>query len=512
MKRMLSLILALVLALSMFSVCAQAETADTQVERGGTLRIGKTNKLTGFDPSKTSSRNEDGYAYYLIFETLITFDAQGNYAPGLATNWYFSDDGTAMFLELRQGVAFHDGEPFNAEAVKANLDWSTNPDTGHVYLKSELNNIASTEVVDEYTVKINLSTVDAALPSVFTNICGLMLAPDSLGRKDMNTNPVGTGAFKLEEYVEGDHIYLTANGNYWDVGADGNPLPYLDRMEIYIMTDDSVKTINLQTGDIDMVDYHSSGNSIMKTMEMTDVATVMTNNRSTYFLCFNLNDERYANPLVRQAVSYAVNRAELIEVCLEGYGVLEAFDATPDQWFYSDYNPYTYDPAKAKALLAEAGYTDGITIQLSYISREPDATMCQLLQEQFKASGITLELDPLERLAWIEKIKTNRSGEMGIGVIAIQGLDPNQQYNSTLAYCDPARVTDIQQQLLSAKNTFDQTARKAILVEYQKEYLDQALYVIMGQYPRYSSYTNQLNGITYNPNGTFNLKAAWLSK
>lgn len=111
------------------------------------------------------------------------------------------------------------------------MDYNTNPDTGHVYLTSELGNIVSTEVIDEYTVKINLSTVDAALPSVFTNICGLMLAPSTLGAEDMAIHPVGTGAFKLEEYVEGDHIFLTAYENYWDKGADGQALPYLDRVE-----------------------------------------------------------------------------------------------------------------------------------------------------------------------------------------------------------------------------------------------------------------------------------------
>lgn len=204
------------------------------------------------------------------------------------------------------------------------MDYNTNPDTGHVYLTSELGNIVSTEVIDEYTVKINLSTVDAALPSVFTNICGLMLAPSTLGAEDMAIHPVGTGAFKLEEYVEGDHIFLTAYENYWDKGADGQALPYLNRVEIYIMGDDSVRTINLQTGDIDMVDYHLSGNSIMKAMDMSNVITVMTNNRSTYFLSFNLNDECMGKALVRQAVSYAVNREELIEVCLEGFGVVDA--------------------------------------------------------------------------------------------------------------------------------------------------------------------------------------------
>lgn len=101
---------------------------------------------------------------------------------------------------------------------------------------------------------------------------------------------------------------------------------------------------------------------------------------------------------------------------------------------------------------------------------------------------------------------------MGIGVIAIQGLDPNQQYNSTLAYCDPKHVTEIQELLLSAKNVSDIEARTAIFHQYQQEYLDSALYVILGQYPRFISYANNISGIVFNPNGTFNLGAAYITQ
>ena len=507
MKKLLSLFLVLVLCLSLMAPAL----AEAPV-RGGSLTIAKTNKLTSFNPATTSSRNEDGYIYYMVFDTLISFDEAGNLAPKLATSWETLEDGLIFTLKLRDDVTFHDGTPFNAEAVKANLDWAIAEDTGHVYKTSELGNIVSIDVVDESTVNVNLAKPDAALPSVFTNICGLMLSPASLASGDIVTNACGTGPFKLKEYVQGDHVTLVRNENYYLKGEDGESLPYLDEVVFRLMSDDSVKTINLQTGDIDMVDYHSSANSISKSMEMDNLITVMTNNRQTYFMCFNLNDEKLNNPLIRQAMSFAVNREEIMEVCLEGYGVVEAFDATPDQWFYSDYNPYTYNPEKAKELLAEAGYPDGITIKLSYIAREPDATMCQLIQEQVKASGITLELEPLERLAWIDLIKDKRSGEMGIGVIAIQGLDPNQQYNSTLAYCDPKHVTEIQELLLSAKNVSDIEARTAIFHQYQQEYLDSALYVILGQYPRFISYANNISGIVFNPNGTFNLGAAYITQ
>ena len=163
------------------------------------------------------------------------------------------------------------------------------------------------------------------MPSVFTNICGLMLSPASLASGDIVTNACGTGPFKLKEYVQGDHVTLVRNENYYLKGEDGESLPYLDEVVCRLMSDDSVKTINLQTGDIDMVDYHSSANSISKSMEMDNLITVMTNNRQTYFMCFNLNDEKLNNPLIRQAMSFAVNREEIMSGRLRRCGSLRRY-------------------------------------------------------------------------------------------------------------------------------------------------------------------------------------------
>ena len=145
MKKLLSLFLVLVLCLSLMAPAL----AEAPV-RGGSLTIAKTNKLTSFNPATTSSRNEDGYIYYMVFDTLISFDEAGNLAPKLATSWETSEDGLIFTLKLRDDVTFHDGTPFNAEAVKANLDWAIAEDTGHVYKTSELGNIVSIDVGATY--------------------------------------------------------------------------------------------------------------------------------------------------------------------------------------------------------------------------------------------------------------------------------------------------------------------------------------------------------------------------
>lgn len=489
-----------------------AAPAAAKIVRGGSITVAKSNKMTTLNPTKTNTKVEDGYVFYQIFDALIGFDEKGSPIPALAKDWEFSQDGLALTMNLAEGVKFHDGNVFNAEAVKTNLDWFLSDECGHVYRDSDLSSIDSVEVLDDYKVKVNLKTPDAALLSVFSGICGMMMSPESIKSGNLAVEAVGTGPFKLSEYVEGDHITLVKNENYYKKGEDGQPLPYLDKITFRIMTDDSVKTTNLQSGDVDAVDYHSSTNSIMKAQSMDQLKTVMAPNRDTYFMCFNLNDPKLDNVKVRQAFSYAVNREELMEVVLEGIGVVEAFDAAPDQWFYSDYNPYSYDPEKAKALLKEAGYPDGITIKLSNIAREPDNTFVQLIQEQVKASGIRLEIEAMERLAWIDLIRTNRSGEMGIGVIAIQGLDPNTQYNSTQVYLEPTKIEEYKKLLLSAKATYDLEKRKSIFAEYQKVYLDNALHVFLGQRPRYTSFNTKLNDTALRPNGAVYFEYVWLNK
>lgn len=514
MKKVLALLFIAVMLLSAIPM-GTAQEATSTVTRGGELVIAKSNKMTTFYPPHTNTRVEDGYVYFQIFETLLTYDTSGNIVPCLATEWNFSEDNLHLTFTLRDDVKFHDGTDFNADAVKYILDWYTNPDCAHVYYDRELAYIESIDKVDDYTICINFTKSDAAILSSMAGICGIMLSPASLetyGVEGLAVRAVGTGPFMLEEYVEGDHVTLVRNENYYLIGEDGESLPYLDKLTFRIMTDDSVKTTNLQSGDIDMVDYHSSTNSVMKAQSMAHLTTVQAPNRETYFMCFNLNDEMLANKLVRQAVSYAVNRQELLDVVLEGIGILEPFDTAAEQWYYSDYTPYTYDPEKAKELLTEAGYPDGVTITLSYIAREPDNTMVQLIQEQVKASNITLELESMERLAWIEKIRTNRAGQMGIGVIAIQGLDPNLQLGSTLVYLEQSKIQYYLDLLASAKDVTDQEARKAIIAQFQKEYLDDALHVILGQKPRYVSFTSRLQNMTFLPFGAAMYKYAWLTE
>ncbi len=488
-----------------------SETATSNVVRGGTITIGKTADVATMNFITETHADIDFLKQ--MFEPLVGIDSSGNFIPKLATSWDVAADNLSIVFHLRQGVKFHDDTDFNADAVKKNLDYKMDPMNNYVWFASDLDTIKSVDVIDTNTVKINLTQPDSALFSVLTYLSGYMISPASLeqGADYLNTHAVGTGPFMLSEFVPGDHITMVANPNYYEMDADGKPLPYLDKIIYRIMKDDSVKTANLQSGDIDAVDYNLTVNSTKQLQDMEGITTIMSPYAQTYFVAFNQNDPMLSNVKVRQAISYAVNRDELMDTVFEGLALVEPFDALPEQWFYSDYTPYKYDPDKAKQLLSEAGYPNGIDVTISNIAREPDNTIVQLLQQQLIASNINLNIDTLDRNAWIDLIKTNRGGQLATGVVGIQWLDPTWQYDGLLSYVDPKYTTDLRNLLNSSKNTFDQTQRKAILAQFQKQYLDKAIYAILGSKQRNISYnSNKVQDIAVFPSGDIDLKNVWI--
>lgn len=511
MKKWLSLLLTVILFLSSTTVFAEAAESP-QVKRGGILTVPKTNALTSLDPTRsTAFAAEDGIVLMQIYETLLDFDENNNLCGRLAERFEVSDDNTVITFYLRQDVTFHDGEKFNAEAVKANIDWIISEECAHPSYAAELTAIVGCEVIDEYTCRLILSKPDATVLPALANQPGVMQSPKTIAEKTSAVAPAGTGPFRLKTHVEGAYVYLEANPDYYRNGVDGKPLPYLDEVHIIQMNDDSVKSANLRSGDLDGLDYHSSTYSLIKAESWGNMNTIQFPYASNYFISFNLNNPILDNELVRKAISFAVNRQQVIDVVLEGYGIITPFVGQPHQWYYSDYSPYTYDLEKAKALLAEAGYADGLELTLSYIAREPDATMCQLLQAQLKEVGITVKLEALERLAWIDLIRTQHGGELGFGVLGNNGMDPSRQYNSTTNYLEPTKVQHLKDLVAPAKETFVQAERKPILDAYQKAYLDGAYHVFVAQKPNYTSFRKGVEGLKVFWLAALDFSEVWLN-
>src|SRR6266481_3227935 len=224
--------------------------ADTP-KKGGTLRVGFYIEAATMDPHFSGSKI-DRQVYHNIYEPLVTLDVKLGIKPGLAESWQQPDPKT-LILRLRRGVKFHDGTDFNAEAVRFNFNrMKTEPKSVR---KGEVASIESVDVVDAYTVKINLRRPDAALLATLTDRAGMMLSPKVAQERgpelERNAKGAGTGPFEFVEWVKDDHLLIKRNEGYWNKQGG----PYLDRIRYRPIPDDTVKLQSLQAGEIDVIDY-----------------------------------------------------------------------------------------------------------------------------------------------------------------------------------------------------------------------------------------------------------------
>ena len=359
------------------------------------------------------------WVYSNILETLITLSPDMEIQPRLATSWEFIEDNRLRFT-LRDDVTFHDGTPFNAEAVKFTWERGFNPDAPGRWA-SLAGPFQAVEIVDEYTVDI--VTTQAYGPLLYTMtmpFTGIVSpsAVEALG-DGFSRAPVGTGPFKFVEWRANDRVVLEANEDYW------RGRPELDRVIFRTVPEEGSRMLSLQTGEADMVLMPSP----------TDIATLETNPEfevyeaegvGVFYLGFNVTEAPTDNILVRQALHHAIDRSLLVEAVLEGGGTLATSVVSPPVFGYSDQHLdelYPYDPERAIALLEEAGYVrgadgmfadaDGTPLVLSVLPSNgrslKDLEIAEVLQEFFRQVGVGAELDVYE---WATTFEIMRGAEL----------------------------------------------------------------------------------------------------
>lgn len=313
------------------------------------------------DPAKHSNFSTANVLMHL-YDALVTRDEKGEFKPALALSWSNPDPTTWQF-KLRKGVRFHDGEEFDAEAVKFTFDRALDPATKAPYF-SRISAIKKVEVVDKYTVNFKTATpfptmlfslYEAAFPALIVPPKYLKEnGPDALARK-----AVGTGAYRLVEWVKDDRVVMEANPDYWGVA------PKIKKIVWRPVSEPRTRIAELKRGGVDIAENIPPG----EIKSLNGGATKVINIPSD-FLFFFAFDTLKPGPLqdkrVRQAINYAVNVDAIQQAILEGTGQRVVVSLPRDAFGYpAGMQPYPYDPAKARQLLAEAGYPNGFTIPLT---------------------------------------------------------------------------------------------------------------------------------------------------
>ena len=300
-----------------------------------------------------------------IYEGLL------DYAPGstevvpvLATEWEASPDGLEWTFKLRQGVKFHDGTDFNAEAVKINFDrWRNTSDPLHVggefpyysYMFGgfdEASNIQDVIVVDDYTVKFVLKNIQASFLQDIAMVPFAIASPKALQENPerLNDHPVGTGPFRFVSWTKGDRIVLEANPDYW------GGKPAIDRLIYRSIPDNNARLVALQAGELDVMDGVEP--AFLPTIQATGQFDIIERPPMNIgYLAFNTQKPPFDNVLIRRAINHAINKEELNTAFYGGMGIPAVSPLPPSVWGHNPNVPkYEYDPEKAKELLAQAGY------------------------------------------------------------------------------------------------------------------------------------------------------------
>ncbi len=374
---------------------ATSVPAAPAIVRGGTLRIGLANDLTTMDPH-LSTAYVDRIVYQSIYSPLVRLEKDLTIKPELAEKWEYTDPTTLVF-SLRKGVKFHDGTDFNAKAVKINFDRMMNPDTKSLRA-SEIASVKEVQIVDDYTVRLILKAPNAALLSVLSDRAGMIISPAAIEKygKDLARNPVGTGPFSFVEWVTGDHLTVKKFDGYYEKGADGSALPYLDQVIFKGIPDGTVRLTALKTGTIEMVDAPDA----------KDVPSLKAGKDPVYDQVPGLGYQgielNHANaPFdkleARQAVAYSVDFAAITKNILFDTATPGQGPIPPSSWAYdSKVNIFKRDPAIAKELLTKAGFTLPVKFPAMVTNDPQNLLIGQALKEQLAEGGFDMQIQQLD--------------------------------------------------------------------------------------------------------------------
>ncbi len=453
---------------------------------GGTIIHGRGGDSVGLDPSHETDGESLNVARN-IFDTLVRYKEESTeIEPALATSWEISPDGLVYTFKLRQGVKFHDGTPFNAEAVVFSFDRQLNPDkypelkeTGpyKYWLGMSMGDIVkSVEAVDEFTVRFTLKRREAPFLANLGMHFASIVSPTALKKLtvDFTRHPVGTGPFKFVEWIKDDRIVLEANPDYWD------GRPYLDKVIFRAIPDNTTRLLELKSGAIDVMVFPNPED--IKLIEADPNFKVLRQpGMNIGYLAMHTEKKPFDNVKVRRAINHAINKKAIVDTIYEGLGTVAKNPLPPILWGYNDQiQDYEYDPNKAKELLKEAGYPDGFetTLWALPVPRpyNPNGQkVAEAIQADLQKVGIRARIISYEWGTYLEKLEQGEHDMALFGWFGDNGDPDNFLY--ILLDKDSAKIPaqniafykndQVHELLIKAKETFDQKEREKLYQQAQ---------------------------------------------
>jgi peptide/nickel transport system substrate-binding protein len=424
--RVLNRLLAFAAALSLSAALAQGAPPQSS------FVLGMSAETATFYPPGTGGLFERN-SFLQIFDSLMHRQADGTVVPRIATAWE-SVDATTWRFTIRQGVTFTNGEVLDANTVKESIDLYRAPES---VVASRYRSIVEVVAVDDQTVEIHTSVPDPFLPNALTDNAFILPTKylAEVGKEQFASKPIGSGPYLLSDWVRGDRIVFSANPDYWN-GVAG-----IQQVIWRSIPEPSSRVAALQNGEVDLI-WEIPAIQV-PLLERTPGVQVQSgpSPRAVYIGLWPDSPVAGGEPLrdvrVRQALNYAVNRQAIVQALQRGYGTLISQPIPQPTYLGYDpsIEPYPYDPAKAKELLAEAGYPNGFTIELLATARYLTAEESQAVVADLAAVGVTVKLVEVEYGQFVTRLTQEKSQSpmYSLSIQGTQGVDAYEIYSIAIA-------------------------------------------------------------------------------
>ncbi|WP_017812839.1 ABC transporter substrate-binding protein [Paenibacillus shenyangensis] len=527
---MVTLVLSFVLILSGCSgnndsAAPAASESGGESAGGGKLIVGRGGDSAALDPSIVTDGESLKIAQQ-VFDPLLAYKSgTTEVEPALAESWTISDDGLTYTFKLRKGVKFHDGTDFNADAVVFNFNRWNDPKSefkfegdsfdyyDSMFGPEEARVIKSVKAVDESTVEFQLNNPQAPFLQNLAMPPFSIASPSAIEKEKENfkSNPVGTGPFVFKEWKRSDSITLDKNPNYWQQG-----LPKVDQVIVRAIPDNTARFNALQNGEIDL----------MEDLSPDDLATLESNpdlqkfNRPPFnvaYLGFNTAKKPFDNPKVRVALNYAVDKKGIIDAFFAGQAEAAVNPIPPTLWGYNkSVEDYPFDLAKAKQLLADAGYPNGIDQELTFyampVSRPymPDGRkVAEVIQASFAQIGVKVSIQSPEWATYLDDLSKGEKDDLFIIGWTGDNGDPDNFFyplldkdsiggnNYSQYVSEPLHKV-----LVQAQQETDQDARAKLYEQAQVIVKKDAPWVPLVHSTPLLAATSKLKGYTPSPTGS----------
>jgi peptide/nickel transport system substrate-binding protein len=496
------------MSLSIAPAFAQTKTP----RRGGILTVMPELDTSSLDPLFGNATTIQRKFYNLFCEPLVRQEGD-TFQPWLAERYEIAPDGKSITFHLRKDVVFQDGEPFNADAAKFNLDRLVDPAL-KPYPKQYVRALQSTDKIDDYTIRLNLSGPSVLMMPSMAGEPGMMLSPKALREKpdDMARFPIGTGPFRITKRTTGE-VVAEKSKNYWGKGVDGQPLPYLDGVRLVVSGDATVRLLQVGSGDAQLVD----------SIQVKDFPRIRQSNNmqilppklgNAFILSFNVTKPPFDNIDLRRAVALAIDREAFVKVISQGEGLVLTGLEPPASWVYDpSVKGHVFNLAAAKEAYAKSGHKGPIS--LSIIQRDPDRQIAEMMQSMLSEAGIQMNIDTVERVAFTQKVLANKDFGFCLTGSPLQRPDVHTQY--TFAYARDATTNysgfkdeEIFGLVDQAARELDRNKRKQIYVKIQQLVIDKCIQSFLFWNPRAYVASTKLNGLTFDSSDIWHYESAWL--